>query len=74
MEQEGLFFLLPVYTLLFGDGLYEYLKLPRSSVSVCYKTYYNTYKRTQISPNELSLQNAVDQGLTPGIIKTVKQN
>ena len=65
MEQEGLLFLQPVYDLLFDDG-YRNLNLPLSSVSVCYKTYYNTYKGIQIGPNELSLQNAVDQGLTPG--------
>merc|ERR1719285_914798 len=40
LEQEGLFFLRPVYDLLFGD----YLNLPRSSVRVCYKAYHNTYK------------------------------
>ena len=54
----------PVYDLLFRYA--SYLVLPRSSVSVCYRTYYNTYKGIQIGPNDLSLQDAVDQGLTPG--------
>ena len=54
----------PVYDLLFRYA--SYLILPRSSVSVCYKTYHNTYKGIQIGPNDLSLQDAVDQGLTPG--------
>merc|ERR1712176_1640980 len=42
LEQEGLFFLRPVYDVVFQDV--NYLKLPRSSVSVCYKVYDNTYK------------------------------
>ena len=57
-----MFFFPSVSDLLFGHGL----NLPRSSVTVCYKTYHNTYKGIQIGPNDLSLQNAVDQGLTPG--------
>ena len=68
LEQEGLFFLRPVYELLFdGD---EYLNLPRSSVRVCYKAYHNTYKGIQIGPNDLSLKVAVNQELTPGKIET----
>ena len=39
-----------------------------SNVSVCYKTYYNTYKGIQTGLSGLSLQDAVDQGLTPGDI------
>ena len=49
--------------MLFDD---YYLNLPRSSVSVCYKTYHNTYKGIQIGPGDLSIQDAVDQELTPG--------
>ena len=70
LEQEGLFLLRPVYELLFEDD--EYLDLSRSSVSVSYKTYYNTHKGTQIKTNVLSLQTAVDQELTPGKIETAK--
>ena len=67
LEQEGLLFLRPVYDLLF----YNYLELTRSSVSVCYKTYHNTYKPgIQTRPDVLSLQDAVDQELTPGKILT----
>ena len=68
MEQEGLFFLLPVYSLLFEANKDYRLKLPRSSVSVSYKTYYNTHKGIQIGTAEMSLQTAVDQELTPGKI------
>ena len=63
LEQEGLFFLQPVYHLLF-DILY--LNLPRSSVRVCYKAYHNTYKGIQTGPNDLSLEDAVNQKITPG--------
>ena len=73
LEQEGLFFLQPVYDLLFGDVLKDYLKLPRSSVRVCYKAYHNTYKGIQIGPNDLSLEDAVSQELTPGKIEVVKR-
>ena len=65
LEAEGLFFLRPVYELFFGDDSF-FLQLPRSSVRVCYKSYYNTYKGIQIGPNDLSLDDAVNQGLTPG--------
>ena len=65
IEQEGLFFLRSVYHLLFGTYYFS-LNLPRSSVSVCYKTYYNTYKGISIGPNGFSLEDAVDQELTPG--------
>ena len=68
MEQEGLFFLRPVYELLFTRNIFN-LNLPRSSVSVCYKTYHNTYKGIQIGPNDLSLEDAVNQELTPGKVK-----
>ena len=80
LEQEGLFFLLPVYRLLFQDNcpvkpgfvtntsLDDYLELPRSSVRVCYKAYHNTYKGVQVGPNDLSLEDAVNQELTPGKI------
>ena len=65
LEQEGLFFLQPVYDLLFEN--YDYsLNLPRSSVRVCYKAYHNTYKGIQIGPSDLSLDDAVKQELTPG--------
>ena len=64
LEQEGLFFIKPVYDLLFD---HYYLKLPRSSVSVCYKTYDNIYKDgNQIGPDGLPLDDAVEKGLTPG--------
>ena len=63
LESEGLLFLRPVYELFFGNC---FLKLPRSSVRVCYKAYHNTYKGIQIGENDLSLDDAVNQGLTPG--------
>ena len=66
LEQEGLFFFQPVYKLLL-EGI-GFLNLRRSSISVCYKTYHNTHKGIQIGSNEQSLQDAVDQGLTPGSI------
>ena len=66
LEQEGMFFLRPVYELLFETGQFGYLKLSRSSVNVCYKTYHNTYKGIQVGLDDLSLQDAGDQGLTPG--------
>ena len=73
LEQEGLFFLQPVYELMFRYYKHEsYLNLPRSSVSICYKAYHNTYKGIQIGPNDLSLDNAVNQELTPGKIKITK--
>ena len=66
LEEEGLFFLDPIYRLFFESYPYS-LSLPRSCVSVCYKTYHNTYKHgIQIGPNDLSLRDAVDQELTPG--------
>ena len=67
LEQEGLFFLRPVYRLLF-DATYTYsLKLPRSKVRVCYKTYDNSYKdEIQVRPGGLSLSRAIEEGLTPG--------
>ena len=65
LEQEGLFFLQPVYELLFKSYFFC-LNLPRSSVRVCYKAYHNIYKETQIGPNDLSLDDAVNQELTPG--------
>ena len=43
-----------------------YLNLPHSSVRVCYKAYHNTYKEVQIGQNGLSLDDAVNQELTPG--------
>ena len=73
LEQEGLFFLQPIYNLLFGHVFNDFLNLPRSSVSVCYKTYHNTYKGRHIDPNDLSLQEAVDKGLTPGNILILGQ-
>ena len=66
LEQEGLFFLQPVYYLVFDD---YYLNLPRSNVRVCYKAYHNNYKGIQTGPNDLSLENAVNQALTPGKIE-----
>ena len=67
MEQEGLFFLRPVYDVVFQDV--NYLKLPRSSVSVCYKVYDNTYKDgNQIGPDGLSVDDAAEKKLTPGKI------
>ena len=70
MEQEGLFFLQPVYALLFHNS---YLNFPHSDensiVTVTYKIYYNNYTSIQIDPNHLSIQDAVDQELTPGNIK-----
>ena len=73
LEQEGLYFLLPVYDLLFTTtssiGL---LKLPRSSVSVYYKTYSNTYKDgIQLGPDGLSLQDAKEKKLTPGLSRNL---
>ena len=47
----------------------ENLMLPRSSVRVCYKAYHNTYKGIEIGPNDLSLEDAVNQELTPGKIE-----
>ena len=65
LEQEGLFFLHPVYDLLFEKD-YDFLELSRSSVHVCYKEYHNTYKGIQTGLYDLSLEDAVDQKLTPG--------
>lgn len=59
-----MFFLQPVYDLLFDD-FFDGLNLPRSSVRVCYKAYHNTYKGIQLRPNDLSLDDAVNQKLTP---------
>ena len=70
LEQEGLYLLRPVYELLFEDD--DYLYLSRSSVNVYYRTYYNTFKGNEIKTNDLSLQIAVDQELTPGKIYTAK--
>ena len=70
LEQEGMFFLQPVYRLFFESYPFS-LNLPRSSVSVWYKTYHNTYKDgVQVRPDGLSLQDAVHQELTPGKILT----
>ena len=63
IDQEGLLLLQPVYWLLSHS---DCLNLPRSSVSVFYMTYHNTYKGLQNDPNVLSLQDAVDHELTPG--------
>ena len=66
LEKAGLFFLRPVHELLFGTGISAFLGL-RSRVSVCYKTYDNTYKDgIQVGPDNLSLRDAVKKGLTPG--------
>ena len=66
-----MFFLRPVYDLLFHDNYHSCLKLPRSSVRVCYKGYYNTYKGIQIGQNDLSLDDALSQELTPGKVNTL---
>ena len=65
LEHEGLFFLRPVYELLFQNSD-NCLILPRSIVRVSYKVYHNTYKGFQIGSNDLSLEDAVNQQLTPG--------
>ena len=67
LEEQGLFFLRPVYQLLFEIGLSGFLELLRPSVSVFYKIYNNTYKDgIQVGPDGLSLHDAVEKGLTPG--------
>ena len=50
------------------------LILLRSSVRVCYKLYHNTYKGIEIGSNDLSLEDAVKQELTPGKMKFYFKN
>ena len=70
MEQEGLFFLQPVYNMLFDN---YYLNLPRSSVRVCYKAYHNTCKGIRVGPNDLSLEDVINQELTSGKTENMKR-
>ena len=66
MEKRGLDFLYPIWYLIEGEE-YNTLGLDTDDVNVFYTTYINDFKRP-LQQNEVSIKEAINARLTPGII------
>ena len=68
LYEEGLFYIAPVYKLLFNK---KFLDLPRDLVTVKKEVYVNSFKRSAVISHQtrfLSIVRALDENLTPGKI------
>ena len=71
MQSKGLDFLRPIWEMIYTDEYLisgEGLNFSESDVSVTYTRYVNNYKkaRNNKKPNDKTIDDAVDAGLTPG--------
>ena len=67
MERRGVDFLYPIWELIEGENSYNSIGLETDDVNVFYTTYINDFKRP-LQQNEISINEAVNARLTPGIL------
>ena len=67
LEPAGVTFLRPVWDLITG----YYLLLNEDDIAINYKKYINNFKRA-LAQNEVSIEQAVNDGLTPGSNSKIK--
>ena len=66
LNDEGIFYIAPVYKLLFSK---QYLDLPKDLVSIEKETFLNTFRLSYYNmsdKNSVSVVRALEQQITPG--------